>query len=68
MQKAVFKYRCRRCGTVFGTTDTEPYNGYRFLQEAIITSKPVSLYDVHDCGAAGTGIAELIGCDIEGED
>ena len=75
MKEAVFKYKCRRCGKIFGNICTAPENGYKFLQEVCIRGRSFShngfhvcLFDVHDCGVDGSGLGDLIGCEIEGED
>ena len=75
VKEAVFKYKCRRCGKVFGNLCTAPKNGELYLIEATIhgrsfshQSESVTLLRCHNCGDSGCGVGDLIGCDIEGED
>lgn len=65
-----FLNKCRRCGEITPEGETAEYNGWRFLQEAVIygvstcnNGIPLSMVSTHQCKDGGHGVTDLIGCE-----
>jgi hypothetical protein len=75
MKKAVFEYKCRRCGAIEKEYQISLPNGeteaqlllFKVLQGSMKPKQPPLLCDLHFCSKFVRGASDLLGYQIEEE-
>lgn len=74
MKKAVFEYRCRRCGFIEKEYQIDLPDGESMAQLLLFNvmrgrtkpTEPPSMFSIHLCSKFERGISDLFGYQIEG--
>ena len=71
MKIAIFQYKCRRCGELFGSGETAESRAFVVLIHTIqntsqcITDSAPALLTYHSCKDKGMGVGDLVGYTVK---